>query len=399
MVGLRAIGQWEACQRAASASSANTHLDLFSGVEKAVEEISTRLVSRGHEVTVFCRRRYNITRADSFRGIRLRSLPAIYTKHLEAISHTFLASVSAARGYDIVHFHATGPSLLSFLPRLFGTHVVATVHGLDWQRQKWGGFATGILRAGAWAAGRFPHRTVVVSKSLQRYYRETYNCEAVYIPNGVTPGKEVNVDHIERFGVAGDDFVLFLGRLVPEKGCHLLIEAFRDVQTQKKLLIVGGGSYTDNYVTELKRIADGDERIVFTGSLYGRDKAELYSNASFLVMPSSLEGMPIVILEAMSHGCPVLCSDIPPHMEIIAGSGEQEFPAGSAATRYGFPFRADSMEALKSEMERALASPAKTKDIGAKARDYVIQPFSWDHIVDRTEELYRELIPASPSGA
>lgn len=381
MLGLRAIGQGQGDQEG---GGGRPFLDLFSGIERAVEEITTRLAARGHDVTVFCRARYNPGPLREFRGVHLRNQPAIYTKHLEAISHTFLASLHTLRGFDVVHFHATGPSLCAFVPRLAGRKVVVTVHGLDWQREKWRGFAKVALRAGAWTAGGFAHRTIVVSRALQDYYRETYRRETVFIPAGCnTSPQHVPADALRRFGVSGGDYILFLSRLVPEKGCDLLIRAFSRLDTDKKLLIVGGSSYTDEYVSGLKRLAAGHPRIVFTGYLTSPERDAAYSNAALLVLPSTLEGMPMVLLEAMSYGCPVLASDIPYNLEVVAPK--------DAAQPTGFSFRSRSEDDLVARLQRCLESPAELRAAAERAKAYIRDRYSWDRIAEETERVYLSL--------
>lgn len=364
--GLRAIGQGS------------------GGVEKAVEELSTRLAARGHDVTVFCRGRYNPESLTAYRGVRLYNLPAVYTKHLEAISHTLLSVLHALAGYDVVHIQATGPSTLAFLPRLAGRKVVVTVHGLDWKREKWRGFAKLALRAGVWTAVHFPHRTIAVSQNLRRHLVERYRRDVVYIPNGIPAATRRPADRIRRFGVSGDDYVLFLGRLVPEKGCHVLLEAFRDMDTRLKLLIVGGASHSDDYVAGLRRLAQGDPRIVFTGPLYAEEKDEAYTNARCFVLPSTLEGLPIVLLESLSYACPVLCSAIPENIEVLAddpAAYARTFPPGDAA-------------GLRSRLSEVLADPGAARARAEAALRDRVPAYSWDRITDQVEAVYRDLVRA-----
>lgn len=374
MLGLRAIGQGS------------------GGVEKAVEELSTRLAARGHAVTVFCRRKYNREGLTSFKGVRLVNLPALYTKHLEAISHTFLAIWRTLLRYDVVHVHATGPSLLSFLPRLFGRKVVVTVHGLDWKRDKWQGPAKAILRLGTWTAIHFPHRTIVVSQYLRRFYAERYRREAICIPNGVPLSSPRALEGLKRFGIEGRDYILYLGRLVPEKGCHLLIEAFRRIETDKRLLIVGETSHSDAYVNRLRDLADGDERIIFAGALHGDDKDEAYTGAACLAFPSTLEGLPIVLLEALGYGCPVVCSDIPENLEVVYPEADSAAPSPSAGEcPYAQLFPSGSTDELRAALESVLGDPETARARAARAQAYVRQAFSWDHITEQTEGVYASL--------
>lgn len=366
MYGLRAIGQGS------------------GGVEKAVEELSTRLVLRGHDVTVFCRTRYNPSRANEYKGVRLVNLPAIYTKHLEAITHSFLAASWATRHFDVVHVHAVGPALTSLIPRFGRRKVVATVHAMDWRREKWGPFARAVLALGARAAVAFPHRTIVVSRGLQNYFREQLRTETVFIPNGVTPDARRPIDRLRRFGVQGNDYLLFLGRLVPEKGCHLLISAFRQTNLSCRLLVAGDTSHTDEYLAALRRAAQGDNRIIFTGPLFGEDKEEAYSNALGLVFPSLLEGMPIVLLEAMVLGCPVLCSDIPENLEIVESEDRRRKP-GVTTFSLG---KAEDFPAVITEF---VEQSSRLREEALAHAPVVAAQFNWDAIVTRTEEVYKSL--------
>ncbi|MFH0953375.1 MAG: glycosyltransferase family 4 protein [Verrucomicrobiota bacterium] len=358
------------------------------GVEKAVEEVSVRLAARGHDVTVFCRTRYNPQGLTSYRGVRMVNLPAIYTKHLEAISHTFLSVLHALAGYDLVHVHATGPSMLAFVPRLAGRKVVVTVHGLDWKREKWRGVAKPLLRMGVWTAVHFPHRTIAVSRHLQRELSDRYRREIVYIPNGIPEAVRRPCDRIRRFGVSGNDYVLFLGRLVPEKGCHVLLEAFKSLAANPKLLVVGGASHSDDYTARLHQVAKDDPRIVFTGPLYGEEKDEAYSNALCLVLPSTLEGMSIVLLEAMSYRCPVLCSAIPENLEVLQPPGGT--PPDPAA--YASTFAPGQVDDLKTKLADVLAHPDQAAGRAAAALRDLVPMYSWDRVADQVEAVYRRLL-------
>lgn len=365
-IGLRAIGSSAA-----------------GGIEKAIEELGTRLVKLGHDVTVFTRARYDTQPGPQFQGVTLRKLPAIYTKHLEAISNTVVAIFHSLRGYDVVHINATGPALLSFLPRLFGRKVVVTVHGLDWKREKWGGFARTWLRIGAWAAGAFPDRTVVVSRTLETHYRKRFGRSAVFIPNGVTLPDPEMLQHSENpLGLKQGTYVLFLSRLVPEKGCHTLIAAFRRLKTDMKLVIVGPPTHSEEYVASLRQLADGDPRILFAGAQFGADKDALFRDAYLFVLPSTIEGMALVLLEAMSFGAGCLCSDIPENLEVI------ETPTGQmvAAT-----FATESVDDLSLKLDGLLSRPEQVKQLGAQARKHVIASFNWDVIARQYESVYRSV--------
>lgn len=287
-------------------------------------------------------------------------------------------------GYDVVHFHALGPSLFSWLPRMFSTKVIVTVHGLDFQRPKWNGMAKAILRAGAWTSAKCPHQTIVVSRVLQRHYEEIYGRSPVYIPNGVTAPSTRPLDALaKRFGISKHKYILSLGRLVPEKGLHTLIEAFKCIRSDVRLVIAGDSSHSDDYVRRLRSLAQDDGRIIFTGSLHGEEKDEAFSNAMFFVLPSELEGMPITLLEAMSYGCPVIASDIPECREVSQAPGLALEPEGYAC---GI-FKVGNLQSLIVELERMLSDPSlPTK--GQLARKHVLQTYNWDLITHRTLEVY-----------
>lgn len=368
-IGLRAIGSPAA-----------------GGIEKAVEELSTRLVQLGHEVTVFTRAKYDTQAGGEFQGVKLKRLPAIYTKHLEAISNTVVAVLNALRGYDIVHINATGPALLAFLPRLFGRKVVVTVHGLDWKRDKWSGFAKVSLKLGAWAAAAFPDRTTVVSRTLFEHYRERNGGNVLYIPNGVTlPDLEAIRDLPNPLGLAKGSYILFLSRLVPEKGCHTLIRAFRCTATDKKLVIVGSPSHSEEYAAELRRLAEGDARIIFAGAHFGHHKDALFRDAYIFVLPSTIEGMALVLLEAMSFRLGCLCSDIPENLEVV------EMPSEGAASYVAAQFRVNDTNSLRLQLERLLEDPARVAELGRQAYEHVASSFDWDRIVREYERTYKEL--------
>ncbi len=369
MVGLRGVGP-----------------RLSGGVERHVGELAVRMVRRGHSVTVFGRPGYVPEGTTDYHGVRLVCLPAIRTKHLEAITHTAACLPLVGRAYDIAHFHATGPSLLSFVPRMLGTSVVTTVHGLDYLRAKWGLVARAALYAGAWTAGRFANETIVVSRTLRTFYRERFKRDSWFIPNGVSAPEHRRLDRLAaRFGLEKDGYFLSLGRLTPEKGLHYLIPAFRKLDTRFKLVIAGYQLLAHDYLPRLRELAGGDERILFPGPLYGEEKDEAFSNAFAFVLPSELEGMPIAMLEAMSYGCPVLSSDIEECSEVWNAAREEK---GIVLCR---SFRAKDIDDLHRGLRDLLADPAR-KAMGGEAMDYALARYSWDDIVEETLDVYRRAL-------
>ncbi|MBU1249207.1 MAG: glycosyltransferase family 4 protein [Proteobacteria bacterium] len=360
---------------------------VSGGIERHVRELAIRMVGLGHQVSVICRPRYETYPEPEYLGVRLIHRPAIYSKHLEAISNTALGMPAAIAAADLVHVHATGPSLLSWMPRLAGRASVVTVHGLDFQRAKWGGVASLVLRVGAWTSVHCPNRTIVVSGDLKQHYAEHYGQDTVHIPNGITEPVRRPLDGLQRFGLEKNGYILALGRLVPEKGFHYLIEAFRRIETSLKLVIAGPSSHSDEYLTRLKTLAGDDPRILFVGPLFGNDKDEAFSSAKLFVLPSDLEGMPIVLLEAMAYGCPVLTSDIPPCIETF-NDGEAYPPLTG---RLGYRFQAGNVDSLSSSLSVMLARD-DLAGMGLRARTFALGRYDWDTITSQTIEVYQSAL-------
>ncbi|MQA87859.1 MAG: glycosyltransferase [Streptosporangiales bacterium] len=355
----------------------------FGGIERHVEEVGARLAVLGHEVHVYCRPNYASVEAGVYRGMRLHSLSTVNSKHLDAITHSMFATMAAMRQRpDIVHYHALGPGLVAPLPRLFSSaRVVLTVHGLDQQRAKWGRSARTVLETAHWMSGRVPDATVVVSKALVRHYAERFDRRAVYVANGVNPPTPRPAEEIvKRYGLTPGSYVLFVGRLVPEKAPDLLIRAYRRVSGHHRLVVVGGSSFTDDYVTGLHELARADPRVILTGYVYGDLLAELYTNAAAFVLPSNVEGLPLTLLEAIGYGLPVIASDIDPHREICGrdGPGHRMFSAGDE----------DSLElALRLSLRTG-----ERERVGAdELRRHVVPEYRWEAAASRLEELYLNL--------
>ena len=354
------------------------------GVEIVVEELCARMVQLGHRVTCYNRRGRHIAgRAfdaapmREYRGIRLRSVCTIDRKGLAAMTASFSAAIRAAFGpYDVVHFHAEGPCAMLWIPKLLGKRCVATIHGLDHDRAKWGRFARWYLRLGAKCAAKYADALIVLNPGDQRYFKETFHRDAILIPNGVNRPERLEPDLIRKqYGLQGDDYILFLGRLVPEKGLRTLIEAFRRVNTDKRLVIAGGGSDTDGFVAEIKDLAAGDDRILFTGFVQGRILSELYSNAWVYTLPSLLEGMPLSLLEAMSYGNCCLTSDIPACADVVGD--------------HAMTFRVGDADDLARSLQRLCDDPALVARYRSGAADTICEKYNWDAVLKQTLALYR----------
>lgn len=356
----------------------------FGGIEHHVEEIGARLAARGHHVTVFCRNNYAASRHSHHRGMRLCHLPTVSSKHLDAIVHSGISTVQALAGrYDVIHYHALGPGLLAPLPRyLSSSAVVLTVHGLDDERAKWGRVASAVLRTAGWMSARVPDATIVVSRALAAHYAAHHGRTAVHIPNGVEATEALPArDITTRFGLQRGGYLLFVGRLVPEKAPDLLIRAFQRLPGDLTLVIAGGSSFTDEFVKHVRQLASAHPRVLLTGYVYGSLLTELYANAAAFVLPSSLEGLPLTVLEAASFATPVVASDIAPHLEVVG-----EDAPGSRV------FRSGDENDLLAALTRAVADPHGERVGAAELRDRVLRRYSWTAAVDATEALYRQVI-------
>lgn len=354
----------------------------YGGIEHHVENLGARLAARGHLVTVYCRTNYGTGRVGSYRGMTLRHLPTVGTKHLDAVTHSAVSTVAAmSAGHDIVHYHALGPGLLSPLPRfLSGARVVQTIHGLDDERAKWGPAAKVVLSTAGWLSARVPDATIAVSRALVDHYGRLGR-NAAYIPNGVDARTRRAASEItRRFGLTPGSYLLFLGRLVPEKAPDLLVRAFRELAGDRRLVIAGGSSFSDGYVERLRQLAGGDSRVLMPGYVYGEVLDELYTNAAAFILPSALEGLPLTLLEAASYGVPVVVSDIAPHLEVVGteGPGHRVFRSGDVG-------------GLVDALRRSLANPDVERVGAAQLRERVMARYQWDQAATATEDLYRRL--------
>lgn len=354
------------------------------GVEVVVEELATRMVKNGNNVTCYNRRghhvsgkEYDARKIKEYKGIRIKTVPTINCRGLAAMSSSVFAAIRAAFGkYDVVHFHAEGPCAMLWLPKLFGKRCIATIHGLDHMRAKWGKLASTYIMLGEKCAAKHADEIIVLSKGVKDYFKETYNRDTVYIPNGVNRPEIKGTNEIEeKWGLKKDSYILYLGRLVPEKGIKYLVEAFKDVKTDKKLVIAGGSSDTDEFSNELKEMAGDDERIIFTGFVQGEPLDELYGNAYIYTLPSDLEGMPLSLLEAMSYGNCCLVSDIEECASVVEDRA--------------IVFEKSNVEDLRKKLQEACDNKEMVEGYKKNAADFICEKYSWDDVVEKTMELYR----------
>lgn len=354
------------------------------GVEIVVEELGKRMVKAGHTVTCYNRKGHHVSGKDfdaeelaSYEGIRLRSVPTLDKKGLAAMTASFTAAVASAFGkYDVVHFHAEGPCAMLWLPKLFGKRCIATIHGLDHQRAKWGRLASTYIMLGEKCAVKYADEIIVLSKAVQDYFLDTYGRATRFIPNGVNRPTPIAPAFIrEKWGLEKNSYILFLGRIVPEKGLRYLIEAFKQVNTDKKLVIAGGASDTDTFMNELQKMASDDPRILFVGFVQGKPLEELYSNAYIYTLPSDLEGMPLSLLEAMSYGNCCLVSNIPECAQVVED--------------HGILFEKSNTDDLRQKLQTLCDGPDTVSRYQAAAEDYICNKYSWDDVTAQTLELYQ----------
>ncbi|MBP9695075.1 MAG: glycosyltransferase family 4 protein [Candidatus Magasanikbacteria bacterium] len=366
---------------------------IHGGVERHVEELSTRLVRYGHNVTVYARRWYTTKSTDqNYAGIKIKHLPSINTKNLDTITHTFLATIHAILNRaDVIHYHGVGPSLWSWIPRLISpkTIIVTTFHCIDRKHEKWGRIGRIALTIGEWTSCHFAHRTVAVSRTIEQYARDLYDTKTAYIPNGANTlnlNSKSTTGILDRYQLRPKEYIILVARFIPHKGIHTAIHAFNNVCAEapevirnRKLVIVGDGHHTDSYVKMLRTMAKKNPNIIFTGFQHGENLTTLMANATALIHPSFNEGLPLTVLEAMGLGLPVLLSDIPEHREL--GVSDQ------------FIFPTNNLSALAGALVWLLQTNERDlKEASTKNRAIVEKQYNWDTIVGTTNALYREAI-------
>lgn len=346
----------------------------YGGVEKVVEELSIRLARQGHKVTVICRSHYT-PRMKTHEGVDIVRLPTIPQKHLEMIVHTLLSALYvSAKRCDLVHVHSVDPCVVVPLVRLFHP-VVATSHGQAYRRDKWGVLFKGLSRIAERIFIATPHKCTAVSRTLTEYYARRYGHTVEYVPNGVTREEPAGSEHLEPFGLEKDGYILFVGRLLATKGPQLLIDAYKRVKPRIKLVIAGGSSYTVEYEKTLRREASDDIR--FVGYQYGERLRALYSNCRLFVFPSYIEGLPLVLLEALSFLRPVVFSDIPENLEVAEG--------------LGIPFRCGSVDDLATKLEHALSHTSELGTLQQATAERLSHDYNWDRIADQYLGIYRDV--------
>lgn len=358
------------------------------GIEIVVGELAVRMAAMGHDVTLYNRKGNNVAGAQfnsdasvqNYKGVRIKSVPTIDLRGAAALTASAFAVREAVNDSpDIIHFHAEGPCAAIPYARKHGVKTIATIHGLDWQRAKWGKFASAYLKHCEKVAAKNADELIVLSKNVQDYFRQKYERNTVYIPNGVDVPKRHEACVIkDRFDIDKNNYLLYLGRIVPEKGVHYLIEAFKGVRTNKKLVIAGGSSDSTDYYKAVRELGNSDSRVIFTDFVEGDTLKELYSNAYLYILPSDLEGMPMSLLEAMSYGLCCVTSDIPECIEVTQN--------------FELSFEKGNVNSLSTILQKLLDNQNLTIENAAKSFERVSRNHCWDEVTQKTLALYQEVI-------
>lgn len=347
------------------------------GIEVVVEELSTRMVSKGNQVTVYNRQKKGYPKINNYKGVRIITIPTIQTKNMDAIVYSFLASIRASfSDADVIHYHAIGPASMVWIPHLFHKKTIVTVHGLNYKTPKWKGFGAKYIQWGEKVVAKYADEIITLSHEQQLYFKVKYDRDVKYIPNG-TEIKEIKEPEIisQKWSLKKKGYILFLSRVVPGKGLENLIEAFKNINTNLKLVIAGGSEYAEDFRTKVVAMAKNDNRIIFLGHVEGEQINELYSNAFLFVFPSEAEGMPMCLLEALSYDTPCLVSDIPENEE-VGRSYVQKFKTGDTE-----------------DLRKQLINCIHNKDLLFKkgSREYIKNEYDWNKIVDDTLKAYYEI--------
>jgi glycosyltransferase involved in cell wall biosynthesis len=353
----------------------------YSGFETFVEQLGTRLVDRGHQVTVFNRYPFVPLRENNYRGMRIIRLRTLRKKSLDTMVHTFFSCLLLPFVRpDLVYICGVGNAIFCGMVRMMGIPVVINVDGEDWARKKWSGFAVKWLRhSEAWAC-RLANIVIADAQVIQERYRRVYRRETVFLPYGSNVQlEEAGTATLEKYGLAAEKYVLFVGRLVPENRAELLIAAFRAVprSTGLKLVIVGDAPYSDDYKREL--VAAADDRVVFTGYAFKEEYRELSRHCLFYVLSSGVEGTRPVLLDQMGFGNCVIVRDSHANSEVVADAGVKFEGAREE-------------ESLGETMNYLIQHPDVVEEYRGRAVKRMKSAYSWESVTDRYEELFREVV-------
>lgn len=350
----------------------------YSGFETFYEQLGKRLIKRGYDVTVYNRSNYIKYKKKFYKGIRLVKLPTIRNKHLDTIFHTFISVLHGIfKRYAIIYFCIVGNSPLTIIPRIFGAKTILNVDGADWEREKWGSFAKKYIKLTEYLATIFPNIIIADSKVIQRRYQEDFKKETVFISYGANIIRNTNQKILKKYGLKKDKYILFVGRLVPENGAHLLIEAYNRINTDLKLVIVGDAPYSENYKKELRFATNNN--IIFTGYVFGKGYKSLSCNAYFYVLPSGIDGTRPALLDQMAFGNCVLVRNSSANIEVVGDAG-LSFDIGGGILN------------LKEKLISLLNNPKMVHKYRDKAIKRVKEHYSWENIADEYDKLFKNMV-------
>ena len=358
----------------------------YGGSETAIEEIGWRLTKEGHRVLVYCREHNSKTDAREHRGMERVVLPSIHSKNWDTPSHTLFSLLDLMlhkRDVDILHFHGVGNSVFLPVLKLTRWKTVVTVDGPDWERPKWGWLAKKVLKFSARLTASLADCTITDNLVSQKLYRELFGLSTEYIPYGAYVTQEKDTDELAQFGLTKDGYFLYVGRLIPDKGCHLLVEAFQKVKTDKKLVMVGGNPYFPGYIQRLK--STGDPRIVFTGYVYDRPYQQLCGNAYGYCHPLIVDGTSPQLLQAMAFGNCVIASDLPEVNDVV-GDSALSFPC-------------HDVDKLAASIQEVADHPELVSIYRKKAQDRVQRLFNWEDVTAAHKRVYEAVLSRNPEYA
>ncbi len=360
------------------------------GIEHYCAELYPRIIKQGHLVDLFARNSYTDFQGRQpydFEGVQVKNLPGLNIKGADALVTSALAVIAASgKRYDIIHFHASGPSLFTGLSKVVSkAKIVVTCHGLDWQRSKWGNLSRKIILSGERASVKFADQIIVVSEALKQHFSQTYNRNTIYIPGAPASysNSDPNFNYGKALGLFEGSYIVFLGRLVPEKCPDLLVKAFLQLKCPGwKLVLVGGISDTKEFTASLLKTVSANSDIIMAGELWGARKAEIIRGAGLFVLPSNVEGLPLAMLEAMREGIPVVASDIAPHQQLIG-------------TSRGILFRNGSIDSCVNKLEWAIQNYRELSKLALNAQNHVKKHYSWQYISTEHLRLYKDLVESN----
>ena len=356
------------------------------GIETVLTSLCPILVEMGVDVTCYNRSSDKVENEyigtiqnKQYMGVKIKTAPTLDFRGFAAMIASFTAAISASfKDFDVVHFHAEGPSAALWIPKLFGKKCVATVHGLDWQREKWGkGFASKYIKFGEKTLAKYADEIIVLSESAYTYFKETYNRETTIINNGISQPHKKEAQLInKKYSLEKDGYISVISRLTAEKGIHYLIDAYNKIKTDKKLVIAGDTSDTDDYVKLLKEKAKNNKNIIFTGFISGEELEEIYSNSYINALPSDLEGMSLSLLESLSYGNLLLCSDIPENTAV--------------AEDKAIYFEKGNISDLAEKLQFLCDNPQFVQNHKVGTDEFILNKYSWQDVAKATCELYKK---------